>query len=102
MGRRAGKATWGGTDGDGWNLYKVHPVAVRCDMVLLHQAFRARHVRKTGIRGEVRHGVTSGVSRETSKTTHVTPHLHREYHTNIVIRHDMANFGGTTCLTLLV
>ena len=31
----------------------VHPAAVRCDMVL-HQAFRARHVRKTGIGGEVR------------------------------------------------
>ena len=28
------------------------PAAVRCDMVL-HQAFRARHVRKSGIGGEV-------------------------------------------------
>ena len=56
---------------------KVHPAAVRCDMVL-HQAFRARHVRKTGIGGEVRHGVTSGVSRETSSNKHVTTHLHRE------------------------
>ena len=31
-----------------------------------HQAFRPRHLRKTGFDGEVRHGVTSGVSRETS------------------------------------
>ena len=30
----------------------LHPAAVRCDMVL-HQASRARHVRKTGIGGEV-------------------------------------------------
>ena len=33
----------------------------------LHRAFRARRVRRTGIGGEVRHGVTSGVSCETSK-----------------------------------
>ena len=39
----------------------VHPAAARCDMVL-HKAFRARSVRKTGIGGEVRHVVTSGVS----------------------------------------
>ena len=45
----------------------IHPAAVRCDMVL-HQAFRAGRVRKNGIGGEVRHGVTSGVSGETSKT----------------------------------
>ena len=45
----------------------VLPAAVRFDMVL-HQAFHARRVRKTGIGGEVRHGVTSGVSCETSKT----------------------------------
>ena len=38
----------------------VHPAAVRCDMVL-HQVFRTRCVRKTGIGGEVRHGVTSDV-----------------------------------------
>ena len=44
----------------------LHPVAVRCDMVL-HQALRVRRVRKTGIGGEVRHGVTSGVSCEISK-----------------------------------
>ena len=55
----------------------VHPAAVRCDMVL-HQAFRARHLRTKGIGGEVRRGVTSGVSRETSSNKHVTPHLHRE------------------------
>ena len=53
-------------------------VAVRCDMVL-HQAFRARRVRKTGIGGEVRHAVASGVSCETSLNKYVTPHLHREY-----------------------
>ena len=45
----------------------LHPAAVRRDMVL-HQTFRARGVRKTGIGGEARHGVTSGVSCETSKT----------------------------------
>ena len=45
----------------------VLPAAVRSDMVL-HQTFRARRVRKTGIGGEVRHGVASGVSCETSKT----------------------------------
>ena len=56
----------------------LHPAAVRCDMVL-HQAVRARRVRKTGIGGEVRHGVTSAVSCQTSKTWNVTPHLHREY-----------------------
>ena len=60
------------------NHCQLHPAAVRCAMVL-HQAFRARHVRKTGIGGEVRHGVTSGASCETSFNTHVTPHLHREY-----------------------
>ena len=42
-----------------------HCAEVRRDMVL-HQAFRARHLRTTGFGGEVRHGVTSGVSRETS------------------------------------
>ena len=47
--------------------------------MVLHQAFRARHVRKTGIGGEVRHGVTSDVSCETSSNKHATPHLHREY-----------------------
>ena len=46
--------------------------------MVLHQAFRARRVRKTGIGGKVRHGVTSGVSCETSVNKHVTPHLHRE------------------------
>ena len=35
----------------------VHCAAVRCDMVL-HRAFRARILRKTGFGGEVRHGVT--------------------------------------------
>ena len=46
--------------------------------MVLHQAFRARSVRKTGSGGEVRHGVTSGVSCETSLiiTNNVTPHLH--------------------------
>ena len=44
---------------------EIHPAAVRCDMVL-HQAFRARHVRTNSIGGAVRHGVTSGVSCETS------------------------------------
>ena len=55
----------------------VHPAAVMCDMVL-HLAFRARRVRKTGIGSEVRHGVTSGISCETSLSRHVTPHLPRE------------------------
>ena len=54
------------------------PAAVRCDMVL-HQSFRAGHVRKDGIGGEVRHGVTSGVWCETSSIERVPPHLHREY-----------------------
>ena len=57
---------------------KVHPAAVRCDMVL-HQACRARHLRKTGIGGEVWHGVASGVSCETSLNTYVRPLLHKEY-----------------------
>ena len=39
---------------------------------------RRGHVRKHGIGGEVRHGVTSGVSRETSSNKQVTAHLHRE------------------------
>ena len=56
----------------------IHPAALRRDMVL-YWAFRARHVRRNGIGGEVRHGVTSGVSCETSLNKHVTPHLHREY-----------------------
>ena len=55
----------------------IHPAAVRCDM-LSHQALRARHVRKTGIGGEVWHGVTLGVSRETCLNSYVTPRLHRE------------------------
>ena len=47
-------------------LLKVHPAAVRCDVVL-HRAFRARGMRQTGIGGEVRHDVASGVAYETSK-----------------------------------
>ena len=43
----------------------ILPAAVRGDMVL-HLAFRARHIRTNGIGGEVRHGVTSSVSCETS------------------------------------
>ena len=58
-------------------VYVELPAAVRCDIVL-HQAFRARSVRRNGIGGEVRHGVTSGVSRETSFNTNVTSHLHKE------------------------
>ena len=50
------------------HMLYLHPAAVRCDMVL-HRAFRARRVRKTGIGGEVRHGVTSGVSCETCNTS---------------------------------
>ena len=46
--------------------------------MVLHHALRARNVRKVGIGGDVRHGVTSGVSFETSLNEHVTPHLHRE------------------------
>ena len=35
--------------------------------MVLHRAFRARHLRKNGFGGELRHGsITSGVSRETS------------------------------------
>ena len=40
--------------------FSLLQAAVTCDMVL-HQAFRAGHVRKNCICGEVRHGVTSGV-----------------------------------------
>ena len=47
--------------------------------MVLHRAFRARCVRKNGIGGEVRHGVTSGVSCETSLNMYVIPHLHSEY-----------------------
>ena len=64
----------GGREG----LPNVLPAAARCDMVL-HQAFRTRHVRTNNIGDEVRHGVTSGVSCETSLNKHITPHLHREY-----------------------
>ena len=60
--------TWDCAHGPRCNKH-VHPAAVRCDMVL-HQAFRARHVRKTGIGGEVRRGVKSGVSR-TEDTVHL-------------------------------
>ena len=70
----------------------IHPAAVRCEMVL-HQAFRARRVRKNGIGGEVRCGVTSGVSCETSLNKHVTPHLHRE-HISSTIR--SGKYGGLT------
>ena len=62
-------------------MFMLHPAAVRCDVVL-RQAVRARRVRKTGIGGEVRHGVTSGVSCEASSNKHVTPHLRREYLSN--------------------
>ena len=61
-----------------FNSLHLHPAAVRCDMVV-HQAFRSRRVRKTGIGGEVRHGVTSGVSRETSSNKHVTSQFHRDH-----------------------
>ena len=59
-------------------IYMYMYILWRCDMVL-HQAFRARHVHKSGIGGEVRHGVTSGVSCETSLNKHGKPHLRREY-----------------------
>ena len=51
----------------------LHPVAVRCDMVL-RQVFRARRVRKTGIGGEVRHGVTLGASSCTPKLHPAMPY----------------------------
>ena len=53
-------------------LCSLRCASLQCACVL-HQAFRARHVRKNNIGGEVRHGVTSGVSYETSKTWNVTP-----------------------------
>ena len=46
---------------------------------------RARRVRKNGIGGEVRRGVTSGASCETCLNKHVTPHLHRKYQTRAII-----------------
>ena len=52
--------------------------------MVLHQAFRARLVRKNGIGGEVRHGVTSGASCKTSLNKHVTPHLDRDH--NVIKR----------------
>ena len=61
--------------------------------VVLHQAFRARHVRTSGIGGEVRHGVTSGASRKTSVNKHATPHLHREYNLS-----DTIQASGRACL----
>ena len=54
--------------------------------MVLHQAFRARHVRATGIGGEVRHGVASGALCESSLNKHVTPHLHREYQAQLSIQ----------------
>ena len=63
---------WREMQRDAESYREILPAAVRCDMVL-HQAFRARHVRKIGIGGEVRHGVTSSVSCETSLNKHVTP-----------------------------
>ena len=47
----------------------LHCAVVRCDLVL-HQAFRMRHLRNKDFGGEVRHGVTSGVSRKTSVSLH--------------------------------
>ena len=47
------------------------PCGGRCDIVL-HRVFRARHVRQTGIGGDVRHGLTSGASCETSLNKHVS------------------------------
>ena len=61
------KAAWLPGCLDGYPNAELHPAAVRCDMVL-RQAFRGRRVRKNGIGGEVRHGVTSDTSCETSKT----------------------------------
>ena len=57
----------------------MHAATPRDGDMVLRRAFRARHVRETGIGGEERHGATSGVSCETSLDKHVTPHLHREY-----------------------
>ena len=76
---------------------------------------------KTGIGGELRHGVASGVSCETSLNKHVTPHLHGEYKTEAEADprggREAAgtalsapdgpgkvhpSFGGNTCLALLV
>ena len=56
---------------------EILPAAMRCDMVL-HQALRAGHVRKSGSGGEVRHGVTSGASCETYLNKLLIPHLNRE------------------------
>ena len=58
-------------------IAKIWRLTVRRDMVS-RQLFRAGRVRKAGIGGEVRHGVTSDVSREASLNRHETPHLHRE------------------------
>ena len=49
--------------------------------MVLHHAFRARHVRKNGIVSEVRHGVASVVSCEPSLNKDVSTHLHRECRT---------------------
>ena len=50
------------------NYCYIIPAELMCGMVL-HRAFRARHVRKAGIGSEVRHGATSGVSCETYMKT---------------------------------
>ena len=100
---------------------RVHPAAVRCDVVS-HQVWRARHVRTTGIGGEVRHGVTKircfvrDISTQACNTS--PPQgvaLFLESHgRNIQGRPGTARLqrvsccfsghllGGTTCLTLLV
>ena len=61
--------------------------------MVLHPAFRARHVRKSGIGGEVRHGVTSGVPGETSLDKRVTPHLNRVYAEAVIVLPGIAVAG---------
>ena len=66
-----------------WNYGKHSKFKDKCGNLYDNSEFRARLVRKTGIGGEVRHGVTSGVLCNTSETWHVTPHFHREYHLQV-------------------
>ena len=57
---------------------------------------RPRRVRKTGIGGEVRNGVTSGVSCEAASNRYVTPHLAVEYHDDLSSRPGR-RMGGAAC-----
>ena len=82
----------------------LRPAAVRCDTVL-HRAFARDMYDKSGVGGEVRHGVTSGVSCETSstKTCNTSPPegVHQIVHISLcTVAQQTASDGTEPCFPI--